>query len=297
MESIPHVGEIFALSSSLVWAAAVILFRISGRKVHPLGLNFFKTGLAAVILLLNLALIGQSLIPHVKPASWWMLLASGALGIGLSDTLLFACLNRLGAGLTAIIDCCYSPLVILLAALFLSERMAGVQILGAALIIAAVILITRMKNQTPIPRERLLSGIALGVAAMFVLAVSVVLMKPALNAAPVVWSTLIRALGGVLFLLVALAFRSDRKQILAPAFSPANWKAMLPGSLLGGYAALLIWMAGMKLTLASISSVLNQMTSVFIFVFGVIFLKEKASFFKLLALGLAVAGAILVTFP
>ena len=46
----PSFGEILALSSGLVWAVAVILFRISGRKVHPIGLNLFKTVLALVVM-------------------------------------------------------------------------------------------------------------------------------------------------------------------------------------------------------------------------------------------------------
>lgn len=292
---IPRIGEILALGSAVVWAAAVILFRISGRSVPPLGLNLFKSIFATAALAVSMVILGESFLPAVEPKAWGLLLASGVLGIGLSDTLLFACLNRLGAGLTAIIDCSYSPSVILLAVIFLGERMAPIQMLGAGMIILAVILITREKNNSPLPRKQLLSGIALGVSAMFVMAVSVIIMKPILEDIPLIWATLVRTMGGIIFLTAVLAGHPRRRRILLDTFAPRNLKPMIPASLLGGFA-LLIWMGGMKYTLASVASALNQVTSVFIFLFGVLFLKEKSTLFKLMALGLAVVGAFLVTF-
>jgi drug/metabolite transporter (DMT)-like permease len=51
-------------------------------------------------------------------------------GIALSDTFFFQCLNLLGASLTAVVDCLYSPFVILFSFLFLGERLSFRQILG-----------------------------------------------------------------------------------------------------------------------------------------------------------------------
>src|SRR4030043_330957 len=55
----PSFGEMLALSSGLVWAIAVILFRISGRRVHPIGLNLAKCLLALVIIIPTLAVPGE----------------------------------------------------------------------------------------------------------------------------------------------------------------------------------------------------------------------------------------------
>jgi len=53
-------------------------------------------------------------------------------------------------------------------------------------------------------------------------------------------------------------------------------------------------MAGMKYASVSEASVLNQMNSVFIFVLGVIILKEPATQKKIFALGIALCGVVLV---
>jgi drug/metabolite transporter (DMT)-like permease len=52
------------------------------------------------------------------------------LGIALADWLFFTALVRLGAELTAIVDCAYAPFVIGLSFLFLGERMSAVKTAG-----------------------------------------------------------------------------------------------------------------------------------------------------------------------
>lgn len=287
-------GEFFSLASALIWAVAVILFRISGRTVHPLGLNLFKSILAAFLFIITMFLISRPLFPGASIKNYSLLLLSGVVGLGLSDTLLFACLNRLGASLTAIIDCSYSPFVIILATIFLSESMKIFQLLGVFLIITAVISISYEKNNMPIPSKVLLTGIALGITAMFTMAISIIIIKPILDKSSILWASLIRTIGGILFTGGALLVHPERRSILSRTLFPSNWKPMIPGSILGGYLALIAWMVGMKFTQASVASALNQMSTIFIFILGVIFLREGINSRKTIAMVMAIAGLLLV---
>jgi len=291
----PYAGEVLSLGSAIVWAFAVILFRISGKKVHPLGLNLYKSILAVLLLLFTLWLAGEPLFLQVSSKTYFLMLLSGIIGIGVSDTLFFSALNRLGAGHTAIVNCSYSPAVILLAALFLNERMSFLQMIGVLLILVSVYLIANKSPINSIPRKQLLAGVFMGIAAMFCMAVSIILMKPFLMSISLVWATLFRTLGGVLFIVAVLPVLSQRREILQSILSKNTWKSMLPGSFLGGYLALVFWMGGMKLTQVSTASALNQMNSVFIFVLGIILLKEHYTTSKILSLLLAVTGVLLVT--
>lgn len=296
IKNLPHSGEVFALSASLIWAFAIILFRISGRTVHPLGLNFFKVIVAIPLLTVTILFLGQPLFPALPWNDYGLMLLSGIIGIGFADTLLFACLNRLGAGLSAIVNCTYSPFVILLSVVFLNEKMRGWQFFGVLLIISAILTISRKKPGMHIPRKDLLTGIALGIISMFSMAVGIMIMKPILNHSPVLWALLTRSAGGVLYLGFVILAHSQRHKIWKATFSIQNWKAMLPGSFLGGYVSFMAWTAGMKYTQASVASALNQMSTVFVFLLGVILLKEKATKGKLIALLLGLIGAFLVTF-
>ncbi|MGB8951668.1 MAG: DMT family transporter [Candidatus Aminicenantales bacterium] len=296
VEKLSHFGEILALSSAILWAVSVILFRIIGKTVSPVGMNLLKNVFSIIFLLLTILALHQPLFPPLPWQSYGLLILSGMIGIGLSDTLFFSALNLLGAELVAIVDCSYSPFIIGLSFLFLGERMNGIQIFGVILTISAVALITHKKTQLVISRPTLFLGISLGLLSMFFTAVGVVMIKPLLAHTSLFWASLFRMIGGFLSLGIYLALNPKRQSILKPLCSPQTIKLMIPASFLGGYLALVAWLGGMKYTEASVASAVNQLNTIFIFILGAIFLKEKITPIKIIAILFAFTGAFLVSF-
>jgi len=292
----PGFGEIFALSCAIIWAVAVILFKKSGEVVHPVGLNLFKDILAVILLLPTIYLFGETLFYDAPAADYWLLLFSGALGIGISDTLLFMCLNRLGAALTAIVDCFYAPSIIALSIVWLGESLTFWQIVGTIMIISAIITAIEKNGGGKVPRKDLILGIIYGLLAMMTVAVSIVSVKPLLERSPLFWVSEIRLVGGVIVLLIILAFHPQRRRITRSMLSVDRWGYTLSGSFVGAYVALVMWLAGMKFTQASTAAALNQTSSIFVFIFAWIFLKEPINFRRTVGIVLAVSGAFLVMF-
>jgi drug/metabolite transporter (DMT)-like permease len=290
-------GEMLALSSGLAWAVAVILFRISGRKVHPVGLNLFKTALAFVFMAPTMLVLREPLLPNVPASSVGLLLLSGALGIAVSDTLFFHSLNRLGASLVAIIDCFYSPFVIGLSFILLGEKLEAWQLLGAGLVVSAVLTVSKDKRAEKLDGKNLVVGILYGVLAMFFVALGIVMVKPVLETVSVVWATLVRLAGGTVALLLLVPFLRGRRAIFAPLADRANWKALVPASFFGSYLSLLLWMGGMKYAKVSVAAVLNQLNTIFIVIIAAVFLKERLTGWKIAAVVLAFVGAYLASMP
>jgi drug/metabolite transporter (DMT)-like permease len=293
----PAFGEILALASGLAWAVAVILFRVSGRRIPPIGLNLAKNLLALVLIVPTLLVLGESLAPSVPLATTGLLLLSGVLGIAVSDTLFFHALNRLGASLTAIVDCFYSPFVIALSFVLLGERLTPIQFLGAGLVVSAVLTLSKEGKIEKLDRRDLVLGIVYGVLAMFFVAFGIVMVKPVLGGVSVYWATFVRIAGGAAALVALLPFVRGRRAILAPLFERRNWKALVPASFFGSYLSLILWMGGMKYAKASVASVLNQLNTIFIVVIAAVVLKEKLTGWKLLAVVLALVGAYLASMP
>ncbi len=221
---------------------------------------------------------------------------SGALGIGISDTMFFKSLNLLGAGMSAIVDCLYSPFIIGLALIFLQENMSFLQIIGVVMIISAVLTATHTKGRGKISRHNLAWGIFWGVLAMATMAVGIVMIKPLLERSPLLWVTQIRLLSGTIILLVILLFHRSRQQIISSLYSMRSWHYTLSGSFFGAYLSMICWLAGMKLTQASTAAALNQTSNIFIFVFAAIFLKETINIQRIIAIIMAIAGVFIVTF-
>ncbi|OQX23060.1 MAG: hypothetical protein BWK80_27945 [Desulfobacteraceae bacterium IS3] len=293
--SIPYQGEVFSLLTAVVWAWGVILFKKSGETVHPIALNFFKNILASLLILPTMYAFGGTLDVPVSAKEYLLILASGALGIGIADTLFFKSLNLLGAGLSAVIDCLYSPCVIGLSVLWLGERLTFFQGIGVVMIVSAVLTAASRKGNQ-ISRENLRLGILYGALAISLMAVGIVIVKPLLNQLPVLWLSEVRLTGGLITLSIMLALHPERRSILS-SFTPGkDWKYLLSGSFLGTYLALVLWLAGMKFTQVSIAAALNQTSNIFIFIFAAVFLHEAVSLQRVIGIFLGVAGTLLVTF-
>lgn len=284
-----------ALATAIVWAFAVILFRKSGETVHPVALNLFKNLLGAALILPTIWLMGGVLLRPVPASEYLLLMGSGALGIGIADTLFFMCLNRLGAGLTAVVDCLYSPFIISLSVLWLGERMTGWQIVGAVMIVAGVLMATVERPQGSISRRNLALGILWGVLAMGGMAVGIVMIKPLLERSPLLWVTEVRLVASIAVLGIVLLVHPSRRAIVGSTFSSRGWVYTVSGSLMGAYLAMVLWLGGMKYTQASIAAALNQTSNIFVFVFAALLLREPINVQRVVAIVLAVAGAMLVT--
>jgi drug/metabolite transporter (DMT)-like permease len=290
------IGQIAAISTAIFWAIAVILFKKSGESVHPVGLNMFKNVFAIILIAPTIYLLGGSLTGNFTWSEVILLLVSGALGIGIADTLFFKSLNLLGAGLSAIVDCLYSPSIIILAFFWLGERLAFIQIVGLLMILSAVLTVSRAEEKAPIPKKDLLWGIIWGVLAMFTMALGIVMIKTLLNRSPLLPLSEIRLLGGAIILVIVLLFHPKRKSIIKPHLNRKSWIYLITGSFIGTYVSLVLWLAGMKYTQTSLAAALNQTSNIFIFVFAAIFLKEPITQRRLFAIIMGFTGAIIIVF-
>ncbi|HEX7319914.1 MAG TPA: DMT family transporter [bacterium] len=296
MGSFQYAGQFFSILCAVIWAVAVILFRKSGEKVHPLALNLFKNSLAIILFIPTVFLFGEKLFFPASAREYLILLASGAIGIAFGDTLYFLSLNALGAGLTGIVVCMGSPFIILFSILLLHEHFTILQALGVALIVAAILLSSLEKNSQKVSRARIMKGILFGILSAATSAAGVVLMKPVLTVSPLVWATEVRLVGGIAVLAVIFLLFPGRARIFRTMFEAKTWPFMVSSSFLGAYVAMLIWLAGMKYTFASTASALNQTSTIFIFIFAGIFLKEPVNLRRSMSIITAFAGVLLVIF-
>jgi len=295
-ESGTYIGETLALITAVVWALAVVCFKKSGEAVHPIGLNVFKNLLAVTLLVPTAWLLGETLFRPVPASEYLLLLLSGALGIGISDTLFFKSLNILGAGLSAIVDCLYSPFVILFSILLLNETLTVWQFVGVVMILSAVLSILVERHDLVADRRKVVLGIVWGALAMVTTAFGIVIIKPLLSRSPLIWATEVRLVGGLIVLIVVLVFMPSRWAVLKTVLTRKKWQFTVAGSMLGTYISMVLWLAGMKFTQASTAAALNQTSNIFVFIFAAFLLKEKITKVRLVAIALGIMGALVVTF-
>lgn len=298
MDKTHLIGQACALATAFTWAFALVMFKRSGETIRPMPLNMFKNVIGLLLLLLTLAVMpGQQFgVPAgLSQMDVWILVFSGVVGIALADSIFLAALNMIGVGLTSIVDCMYSPSAILFACLLLGEVLTEFHYIGAAMIIVGVFVSSRHKPPEGRTRGQLVGGMALAALSVMMMAFGIVIAKPVLAACPLVWATAVR-LGAGTVVLAALAAVSPRRREYLDAFRPApSWKYAVPGSVLGTYVCLILWIAGFKYTYASVAAVLNQTSAAFALILATVILKERFTKRKLVSVILAMSGVIVVT--
>jgi drug/metabolite transporter (DMT)-like permease len=294
------MGSLFALGSAFFWAGAVILFKKSGETFSPISLNIYKSIVGLLLVSATMLLLGIPFFPEQPLNSWLLLSLSGFLGITLADLFFFMALNRLGAGMAAIVECLYLPCVLFFSFMLLDEHLGLGGISGGLLVLAAVLVGSFQKKDLtltpgPAPASRVPAIIA-GVFAMIFLALGIVIIKEILTHTDVFWATLVRLGAAIVTLMILVICHPGRKRFLSELKWSRSWLVALPASICGNYIALVLWVAGMKYTTASRAAILNQMSTIFIFILAAVFLKEKITVNKGVGIFMAISGALLTIF-
>jgi drug/metabolite transporter (DMT)-like permease len=289
------IGEWSALGCAVAWAVSVIFFKRVGASVNPFSLNLFKNTLGLILFIPTWAILGPWPVDLPATRDVLLLLLSGFLGIAVADTIFLRGLNLTGAGLTAVVECLYSPFVLLFSWTFLGERLQGKQLMGAGLVLAAVLWASLDGLRIRQKPKSLMVGAGLVALSMFLMAVGIVIAKPVLPHLPLLFAVEIRLVAGTLglWMLVPVVGLGRAKPL--HFLKTRHWRSLVIGSFVGAYLSMVLWLAGVKETQASVAAVLNQTSTLFTLLLAALFLGEPLTRGRVAAALLATGGVVLMT--
>lgn len=284
-------GELAAIGAALIWAVASVIYTGLGRQLSPLTLNLAKGWIAIALLLLTLIPQGH-LFPAVSSWQVLVLLLSGAVGIGLGDTVYFAALNRLGARHTLMIESLAPPLSAVLALIFLGEVLPLTAWFGVALTTAGVIwvILERLPEHRQAATQPM-RGIVFAVLAALTQAGGAVLSRTALAGSDInpLWSTLVRLVGGILILLIWLAVQRQSVQALQPLRSPRLLMIVALTAFASTYMGIWLQQISLKYAETGIAQSLSATSPLFVIPLAIA-LGEKVSLRSILGVLVALVG-------
>ncbi|MDA7859627.1 DMT family transporter [Akkermansiaceae bacterium] len=288
-------GDICAVASALFWSVAVILMRVSGLKVPPLPLTFFKIWVAVLLLMGTLLWEGSPWVLGLTSQDYLRLVVSAVLGITLADTMIASALNRLGASLQALADCVYSPVIALVGLVMFGEHLSAWEMMGGALVVSGVFVGATRTVEIKKPND-LWIGILLAAGAHIIMAVGILMVRDLFREHSLVWVSTFRFVvaGVVMLFWGALGGRKKLRHLFLGFRTRETWKFMIPMSILGPFLATLFWVAGFKHLNAGRAAIFNQLSTVFIVILAYLILKEKFTARKIAGVLLAIVGSLVV---
>ncbi|MEL6489427.1 MAG: DMT family transporter [Cyanobacteria bacterium J06621_3] len=232
------VGEGAALLAAFLWAAATLMFGRLGKSISPLVLNIVKGLFAIAMMIVTLAFTsllssGSAAMPALPTQAVWLLIVSGAVGIGLGDTAYFSAINTLGARRALLLETLAPPMAAVMAWVFLSEQLAFGAIAGITITLTGVAWV--ISERVPgIAYQSTGAGVRVALLATFCQASGAVLSRAALAETTVspLWSSFIRLFAGLVCMGVTALVKpnyvesaSDRE--VRRHKEPTQWRAAL----------------------------------------------------------------------
>ena len=142
--------------------------------------------------------------------------------------------------------------------------------------LVGILIVVYQRSPTQVAPEVFVRAVAMAIGAVFLTAAGVVAMKPILSSDGFYWLVALRLLAGTLGMVLAIALRNRWQLVVSEIVGGQHrWGLIFLSGLFGTYLALTFWLAGFKYANASIASVLNETSSVFIVIMAFLFLQER----------------------
>lgn len=293
------MGELAGLLTSFFWALGSVFFTRGSKQIGSVNVNCIRLVFAMILIMLAHLVTQGSLLPlNASPERWLWLGLSGFAGLVVGDSFLFQAYvlvgNRLGTLMSAL-----SPVIgVLLAWIFLGERLALAQIGGVALSIAGVALVvltSRTHNGVPHDRRRFVLGLLCGLGGAIGQAAGLALAKKGLTGGfPPVSGVAIRILVSMVVIwLVALVLGQVRSTLMA-ARNPQALLTVGAGAVVGPFIGVWLSMVAVQLTYVGIASTLTSLAPIFVLPISKFVFKESVERWAVLGTVVAVAGVAII---
>ncbi|MDH4158505.1 MAG: DMT family transporter, partial [candidate division Zixibacteria bacterium] len=287
-----YLGELAGLATALCWAFTSICFTEAGRRIGSFKVNKVRLLFAASIYTVVLLSVTGRLFPaDLNNQQVFWLVLSGMVGFVFGDGCLFKGLVMIGPRLTMLLHATAPIMAVLIAWVFLGEKLGLLSLVGIALTVFGVTwVITERgnsnKNNSSLAAGHpdsgtLLKGVLLGLGAALGQAAGLVMSKQAMvhsgGSVPPMEASYIRILAALVTIWVISAFRG---QLPATIGSMKNGQAMafaLGGAFTGPFLGVWMSLVAVKLIATGIAATLNAMTPVMIIPLLIIIYKEKIS--------------------
>jgi len=285
-------GVSLAVLATLIWSGNFIIARGLSKQINPVSLAFYRWAIASIVLL-PFAAKKFSQDWRQITHSWRYLFWISLTGISLFNTLVYIAGHYTTAINLALIGTTSSPVMsIILARIFLHERIGLAKIAGLGLCIAGILFLLSKGNPENLFALRFSSGDAWMLLAAFCFAVYNILVrkKPA-GISPLSFLLSVFMLG-TLLLLPFFVWQA----------TPVKWDGTLIGSVLylgvgASVVCFFIWNISIGILGAGRTALFGNLIPVFSSLEAVVLLNEEFSWIHIASMVFVFSGLLLANLP
>jgi len=295
------LGELAALFTAVLWAATGLMLKPISTRLNPFFANHVRV-LASTLIYLPIVIAtgGLSYLPQTSITSALFVVGGAVVGFVIAETFFLLGVRYIPLSQVYPISLCGFPIItLIIAAIFLGERLAPVALLGVALVLAGLYL-TAFPGQGILPKLSLVSpkerrGLVFTVLSFVFYGVSVNMTTYGIRDMNLDLANFIR-FAALTVILIPFTFRYWADALFRKLEMKTIGLAALNGVIAIGLAGRIL-LFSLTESGAALTSVLTSTSPLFLLPMSVFFLKEKVT--RKLAAGviISVAGICLVFVP
>lgn len=265
-----------------------MLLKPYAEQFSALTLTFTKGVVALVVLGAAVLVSGSDAIPS---GAFWILFASGALGIGIADTLFFRALRELSPHSVVQLMLLGQVATIGMAVVFLGESLIALEWTGVALVIVGVwVVLSDGRQMSGSGRSPL--AVLYGLASVLAMAASVTMAKGALESVDPLVATLIRIAGGMaaVVLIVSVFSRTTERRF---HFFWTDWRTAAKFAAIAAFitfGGFFLSLLALKYARLAIANTLLSTEPLFVLLIAAVFLKERPEARRVIGSLISLAG-------
>ncbi len=291
-----YSGEIAAIITAMFWAVTATSFEHCAKKIGSINLNILRLFVGIIFLSIFTLITRGFLLPFDASISGWgWLLLSGFVGIVAGDLFLFEAFVRIGSRTSMLIYSTVPLLSGLMAFIFLSEKMTGIQIVGMFVTlsgIATVILVRDTENKMKFTHP--VSGILMAFLGAFGQAAGYIIGKHGMADYDPFASTQIRLIAGIIGFSIIFTVRGKWSSLGIVIKKKEAIGSLLLGSFFGPFLGISLSLYAVQKINPGVASTLTSIVPVFLIIYAAVFRKEKITIKEIIGTAITILGVAIM---
>jgi drug/metabolite transporter (DMT)-like permease len=292
----PHLGELSALLTAVLWSGTSIAFSAASEKTGSLQLNINRMLLAGLLLILTILIMNFEF--NLSSTQVINLTISGVIGLVIGDSFLFKGYQLIGARISMLIMALSPAITALLAYLFLEEELSALGLFGMIITLSGIALVI-LERKPVLNAKYKISGIGLFYSFMGAAGQSggLIFARLAFDEADIngFVATFVRIISAVTILLsAAIIIRKYKNPFKLYNRNKSAFGATVIGTILGPYLGITFSLIAIANTKVGIAATLMSTMPIIMLPMVRYIYKEKLSWRSIFGALIAVVGVALI---
>ncbi|MCS7304186.1 MAG: DMT family transporter [Thermoguttaceae bacterium] len=295
---IPHLGELAALGTAMLWTLSTLAWTSAGRYIGALPISFIRLLLTLVLVAGYQMLFYGTILPLPADGRTWCLLGiSGFMGLFITDVCMFHSFLLIGPRIALLILSLSPPVAAVISWLWLGDWLHWWDWAAMGLTLAGVLWVVyeqpaKSQSLHYLRPEQSGWGVVLACCGAVGNAISLVLSKDGIGHYDAFSATYVRVLGAMGGYLVLISLLRAWPEIWAALCHRKAMKIVAAGSFVGPFLGVAFSMTAIRYAQPGVVAAILATMPVLILPFVVLVYRERVSLRAVLGALLAVVGVI-----